>query len=424
MQTRSRVESSFCEMLTNLSVLVKPVSGDCNLACEYCFYHDRPTDPYRGQVRHRMKDRVLRSLIRQMMEMAGPEVSFGWQGGEPTLAGLDFFERVVAYERRYGRSGQIVANGIQTNGWLIDDRWAAFFRRYKFLVGISLDGPEKLHDRYRRTPSGRGTHARVMRAIETLRRHGVEFNILAVVNACTVEKPIEIYDYFLSHGFHYLQFIPCVEIDPETGQITDFSVQPEQYGRFLCRLFDCWYNKGYPRASERTFDAVLMAYMGMEPQMCVFQERCGAYVVVEYNGDVYPCDFLVREDLRLGNILERPLREIVMDSRFRAFASAKSGYPECEECRWDFICHGGCQRMRGIVGEENKQYLCEAYKQFFNYSERGFLQLRDRLRAEKQSRVSNAPTSKRAVGRNDPCPCGSGKKYKHCCMKKEKGQQI
>ena len=225
-----------------------------------------------------------------------------------------------------------------------------------------------------------------MRAIETLRRHGVEFNILAVVSAHTVEKPIEIYDYFMSQGFQYLQFIPCVERDPNSGQISDFSVRPKQYARFLCEIFDRWYNDGQPLVSERTFDAVLMAYMGMNPQMCTFQPQCGGYVVIEHNGDVYPCDFFVREDLILGNILERPLTEIMVDPRLRSFASAKSGHPECEQCKWEWLCHGGCQRMRGIEGQENRQYLCEAYKEFFAYSEKRFLRLRNRLLAEKQTK--------------------------------------
>jgi len=401
-------------MSATMSVLVKPASGDCNLACEYCFYHDRPTDPYQGKPHRRMKDNVLRSLIRQMMEMSGTETSFGWQGGEPTLAGLNFFERIVGYQQRYGHSGQVVANGIQTNGWLIDDRWAEFFRRYNFLVGISLDGPAELHDHYRRTPAGRGTHRRVMRAIETLRRHGVEFNILAVVSARTAEKPIEIYDYFLSQGFQYLQFIPCVELDPNSGQVSDFSVRPKQYARFLCELFDRWYNGGQPLVSERTFDALLMAYMNMDPQMCVFQPQCGGYVVIEHNGDVYPCDFFVREHLKLGNILERPLADIMVDPRVHSFASAKSGYPECEHCKWEWLCHGGCQRTRGIEGQEEKQYLCEAYREFFAYSEKRFLRMRNRLLAERHRQSGNASSPAKSVGRNDPCPCGSGRKFKHC----------
>lgn len=408
-------------MPLGMSVLIKPVSGDCNLACEYCFYHDRPTDPYPGQTRRRMKDGVLRSLVRQMMETAGPEVSFGWQGGEPTLAGLAFFQRAVAYQQRYGSNGQVVGNGIQTNGWLIDDRWAAFFRRYNFLVGISLDGPPGLHDRYRRTPSGGPTHYRVMRAIEALERRGVDFNILTVVNAQTVEQPAEVYDYFVAHGFRYLQFIPCVEVDQNSGQITDFSVKPKQYGHFLCELFDRWYQGGHPQVSERTFDAVLLAYMGMEPQMCVFQPQCGGYVVIEHNGDVYPCDFFVREELKLGNILERPLAEIATVPRARAFGSAKSGHSECRSCKWQFICHGGCQRTRDITGHEGKQYLCGAYKEFFAYSEKRFLHLRNRLLAERGQASGAAPPPARTVGRNDPCPCGSGRKFKHCHGRAQSG---
>ena len=406
-------------MPANLTVLVKPASGDCNLGCTYCFYHDRPTDPYQGRARRRMEDAVLRSLVRQMMEMAGAEVSFGWQGGEPTLAGLEFFHRAVSYQKRFGHPGQVVANGIQTNGWLIDDRWGSFMRMYKVLVGISLDGPAEYHDYYRRTPSGRATHERVVKAIETLRRNNVEFNILAVVNALTVENPEQIFDYFVSQGYGYLQFIPCVEIDHDTGDITDFSITPRQYASFLCTLFDRWYNRGAPEVSERTFDAVLMAYAGMNPQMCTLQPQCGAYVVVEHNGDVYPCDFLVREDLLLGNLTERPLREIVDDPLLEKFAQAKSGHAECEACKWEWLCHGGCQRMRGRLVGKPGEYLCEAYREFFDYSERRFVRLRDRILAERRRAGTSVPPSVREPGRNDPCPCGSGRKYKQCCMKRE-----
>ncbi len=399
-----------------LSLLVKPVSGDCNLHCAYCFYHDRPSDPYKGTRRHRMSAKVLDLLIRQGMRLNREQASFGWQGGEPTLAGLDFFKRVVELQKKYGARGQVVSNGLQTNGILLDDEWACFLKEYKFLVGVSLDGPAIYHDHYRTYASGAPTHEKVMEALHLLRHHQVEFNVLAVVNRLTADHGLEIYDYFLSQGFSFLQFIPVVELDPTTGKPTDFSVTPEQFGDFLCGVFDRWYNGGNPEASVRDFDATLGVYLGQEAPLCAFQKECGSYLVVEHNGDIYPCDFFVRESLYLGNLLHTPLEQAFESQALKRFAAKKSlPRPECQACTWLPLCNQGCPRFLGVDGSR-RHYLCRAYQRFFAHSQAGFMDLRNRLLRQRgldPDKALNPPT--RPVGRNDPCPCGSGKKYKHCC---------
>jgi uncharacterized protein len=397
------------------SVLVKPASADCNLHCTYCFYHDRPTDPYlevRG--RHIMDDTTLRVLIREGMRLMSQVATFGWQGGEPTLAGIGFFRRVIAYQQEFGRPGQSVCNGVQTNATLIDDQWAELFARYNFLLGVSLDGPRRWHDHYRTSVTGQGSFDRVMQSVATLRRHGAEFNILTVVNQLTANYPDEILGFMLEHDFRYLQFIPCVELDARTGRLTDFSVRPQQFGDFLCRIFDLWYNDGQPQASIRLFDNLLLAYAGHGPQVCQFQEECGDYVVVEYNGDVYPCDFYVQKDLLLGNLHEAKLEQMASSPTARAFRKRKRhGDPACESCQWLHICNHGCPLMRDHNPDGDQHYLCPAYRQLFAYAEQRLRDLSKQVPPPAPSQ-GPVPTVER-VGRNDPCPCGSGKKYKQCC---------
>jgi uncharacterized protein len=358
------------------SILAKPASADCNLHCTYCFYHDRPTDPY-GQVRgrHVMDDATLRTLIREGMRLMAPASSFSWQGGEPLLTGIDFFRRVVQYEQQYGRSGHAVSNTVQTNGTLIDEEWARLFAQYHFLLGVSLDGPQPWHDHYRVTADGQGTYDLVHKGIACLRRHHVEFNILAVVNRVTGNHPREIWRYMRDQGFGFLQFIPCVERDPATGELAEFSVLPHQFGDFMCEIFDLWYNGGQLQISVRLFDNLLLAYAGHGPQVCQFQRECGDYVVVEYNGDVYPCDFYVEERLRLGNLHEQPLDEIASSPPAAAFKARKRrGDPACAACRWLPICNHGCPMLRDHNPQRDatgrrSHYLCSAYQQIFRHSE-------------------------------------------------------
>ena len=372
---------------TPLGVLVKPASADCNLRCQYCFYHGRETDPYTGQHKKRvMSEDVLERFLSGFLPLAGPRASFGWQGGEPTLAGLPFFERVVERQQALKAPSQTVANALQTNAWLIDDDWAAFLHEHSFLVGVSIDGPEYLNDRYRLTAAGKGTFARVMRNLEIMRKHEVMVNILCVVNRHTAQKAREIYDFFVAEGYQWLQFIPAVERDLATGKPMEFSVTPGQFGDFLCKVFECWWQDGSPRTSVRLFDEVLGAVMGQPPSMCQLQPSCGAYVVVEFNGDVYPCDFFVEDRWLMGNLTERPLAEIVWGEVMKRFMAIKpQASAKCRACRWQEICHNGCPHYRSLGGGKflDLDYLCPSYKRFFDHAVPRLAKVVGRQRAQR-----------------------------------------
>jgi uncharacterized protein len=289
-------------------------------------------------------------------------------------------------------------------------------------VGVSLDGPQAYHDRFRTHVDGSGSHARVVEALGLLARHGVAYNILSVINRVTGSHGAEIYDYLVGEGYTYLQFIPCVETDPITGQVTEFSVQPEQFGDFCCAVFDRWYNGGDPQVSIRDFDSILGVYLGQPASVCCYQEQCGGYLVVEYNGDLYPCDFYVRDDLRLGNIADLSLGQAFASRELSGFAALKADpRPECAACAWRLLCQQGCSRFVGLFGKQ-RHYLCRGYQQFFAHSYEGFMALRSRLEPASASPSHGATIGPvLPVGRNDPCPCGSGKKLKQCCAAKRPG---
>jgi len=353
------------------SLLIKPVSARCNLRCRYCFYRDRPRDPYQSQGSGRiMSDEVLTALVGQFLGMPNAISNFCWQGGEPLLAGHDFFERVFERENALGKGGQRVANAIQTNGTLIDDRFAELFARYRVFIGLSLDGPEKLHDLNRVDAEGRGTHRLVMEAAKLLERHGVEFNILSVVTAVGAGRAAEIYSFLLSQGFHYLQFIPDIERGNAEGGPAPHSVSARAFGAFLCDLFDAWHENGRPRASIRFFDNVMEALQGHPPGACSLQKTCADYVVVEYTGDVYPCDFLVESDWLLGNIMEKPLGEILRAPRWEEFLKIKPNLPRaCRRCEYRLLCRGGCPYDRLMAGSLSRPpLLCEGYRMFFDHA--------------------------------------------------------
>lgn len=421
-------------MPTLTSLLVKPVSADCNLACDYCFYRSKAA-LYAESPRHTMKEAVLETLIADFMGLSGRQVSsFGWQGGEPLLAGLDFFRKVVRFQQQYGRPGAVVGNGFQTNATLIDEAWARFFQEYRFLVGVSLDGPPEVHDHYRRFCGGQPSHGRVMEAIDLLRRYQVEFNVLVLLNPLNVVRPRELYEYFLERDLRYLQFIPCIEPDPVTGGAARFSITPEQYGAFLCETFDLWMSAGSQAPYIRMFDDLLAVYLGYEAPCCLFQQECGQYVVVEHNGDVYACDFFVEPDWFLGNLMETPLADIVASPKAREFRLRKRRLgADCQACPWQSLCYGGCPRHRTALQPEvaRPSYFCESYQQFFAYSRPGFLKLKERIGRRQRRRMrselflpAQLPLQRSALGvppsppkprRNDPCPCGSGLKFKRCC---------
>lgn len=405
---------------TDIGVLVKPAGPDCNLGCTYCFYRPKAA-LYPDSPLHRMSDEVLQEFLRQYMAMSGPQVSFGWQGGEPTLMGLGFFEKVIEYQQKYGRSGQVVSNGLQTNGILLDEAWCEFLIRYKWLVGLSIDGPPDIHDHFRIYPSGARTHADVLQTLARLRAGGVEYNAMVMVTPANVDKAEVVFDYLTGElGFEYLQFIPLLEKDPATGRPAAFSVDPDAYGEFLCRLFDRWAAGGGVKHHVRMFDDLLFICAGMESPSCVTRSWCGSYVVVEHNGDVYCCDFFVEPGYLLGNLMRTPLTEIVRSPRFEAFARRKSDLsPKCRTCRWLRMCWGDCPKYRLAWSESHAvpSYFCRSYQRLLEHAyptlDRMVREIMARRRQEEQ-RARPAPAS---ISRNDPCPCGSGKKYKHCCMR-------
>lgn len=400
-------------------VLVKPAGPDCTMACGYCFYRSK-AGLFPGTPAHRMKDEVLGELVRQVMVQGPADVSFGWQGGEPTLMGLEFFRRAVDFQDRHGR-GKTVGNGIQTNGLAIDGDWADFLHRYRFLVGLSIDGPEHVHDRYRRMAGGGPTWKRVLDAAKLLLDRGVSVNALSVVNDYSAGYPEEIYGFLKEQGLAYMQFIPCVETDPSSpGRAASFSVSAEAYGRFLCRVFDLWlgdFYNGIPATSVRFFESLLFSYAGFSSPDCALMEECGVYLVVEHNGDVYSCDFFVEPGHRLGNVMEGRLDDMLNSGDQRSFGMMKKAVPPaCAECPWLIHCRGGCVKDRvRDPSDGGMSHFCGAYRAFFAHADASLRNIAGEWRAKQEARRRAMGAGLRNVGRNDPCPCGSGLKYKKCC---------
>ena len=411
------------------SLLVKPAGPDCNMGCSYCFYLEKSA-LFQDNLVHRMSETILEEMIKQAMSQAGPHITFGWQGGEPTLMGLPFFEKAVALQKKYGRD-QTVGNGLQTNGLLLDKTWASFLRENDFLVGLSLDGPQHVHDPYRRDKAGHGTWEKVQNVAHLLLEQGVATNALCVVNDHSVRFPEEIYTYFKSLGFTFLQFIPCVEPNPnKPGHAAPFSAGAEAYGRFLVEAFDLWrgdFRNGKPTISVRFFDSVFHTYVNLPPPECTLTERCGVYVVVEHNGEVYACDFFVEPQWKLGNVMDDYLLGMLNSPRQEAFGEMKCQLPDdCLQCPWKDICRGGCtkDRLQGPGGRQ-LNHFCRSYQMFFEHAHPYFQELakewtaQQAREAQRNQVLEEAKRSGVAVERNAPCPCGSGKKFKKCCMKGE-----
>lgn len=337
-----------------------------------------------------MNDDVLRRMVKQVMWTGGRQVSFGWQGGEPTLMGLPFFERAIEYQVRFGRGGQSVGNGLQTNGILIDREWALFLRDARFLVGLSLDGPAHVHDRYRRFANGRLTWAHVVQARDALLNAGAEVNALVVVNDYSVQYVREIYEYHKSSGLTHMQFIPCVEPDADRRRAAAYSVDAASYGHFLCALFDLWsadFVDGLPTTSIRWFDSLFYTYVGYEAPECTLLRECGAYVVVEHNGDVYACDFFVEPKWQLGNLMQDSLESLLNSVRQSEFGRVKADLPgECRRCPWLAHCHGGCPKDRmADPADGGSNHFCRSYIQFFEHADAGLKKLAEAWR-QRQNR--------------------------------------
>jgi len=348
------------------SLLIKPASAVCNLDCSYCFYLDREADPYQALPGRRMTLETLERMVDTFLFYSYPASIFAFQGGEPTLAGPAFFESLVEFQKRYGRNGQAVSNAMQTNGILLDDAWCGIFKETQWLIGISLDGPEPAHDLYRVNKAGAGTWRKVIQGVECLKKNGVEFNVLCVLSQANVGQPKELYRFFRSLEIEHIQFIPLSEFDG-LGQPLPFTITPEQYGRFLCETFDLWW-PDRRRVRIRYFDNIAEALAGQKPGTCTMHETCDSYVVVEYNGDVYPCDFFVEEGWKLGNVNDDSWSEIARRQRRYQFAATKTiPHAECQVCEYQSICHGGCPKHRHDQRGQftDLDYFCSAYKMIF-----------------------------------------------------------
>ena len=351
------------------SLLVKPISADCNIECEYCFYLEKK-NLYPGVPRHQMPGNVLETMIRRYLATPQQEWSFAWQGGEPTLMGPGFFRNVVKLQEKYAPPGARISNGLQTNGTLLNDTFARVLAEGNYLVGISIDGPAEMHNRYRLTTSGRGTHQEVIRGLETLRRNKVEHNVLTLVSRANVDHPREVYRYLRELGVTYQQFIPCVEFE-EDGSPRPYSISGDEWGRFLKGIFDEWATEDTRRVSIRNFDAVLAMMVHGAPIVCTAGTHCRQYFVVEYNGDVYPCDFFVKPDLRLGNVVTHQFPDMWRASAYREFGRNKKRWNDaCASCEYLRYCAGDCPKHRYARDNDPTQLsvLCSGWRAFYAHT--------------------------------------------------------
>lgn len=352
-----------------LYVMLKPASARCNLACRYCYYLEKK-QLYAQDGATVMTDELLDEFTRQYLEaQTQPEVLFTWHGGEPLMRPLSFYRRALELQRRYGRGRQI-DNSLQTNGTLLTDEWCEFLRDNHFLVGISIDGPQQLHDAFRRTRNGGPTWRTVMRGIRLLQKHGVEWNAMATVNRLNADHPVAFYRFFKDIGCQYIQFTPVVErVD---GRVADYSVSPRQWGDFLCALYDEWVREDVGTTFVQTFDATLANWAGVTPGVCSLSAMCGHAMAMEHNGDVYSCDHFVYPQYLLGNIRQQTLTEMAYGERQQTFRRLKTdSLPrQCRECRFLFACYGECPKNRFVTdayGEPRLNYLCQGYRQFFQH---------------------------------------------------------
>ncbi len=425
---------------TNFHILTKPIGPICNLDCKYCFYLEKEV-LYPDASRWAMPDDVLDTYVRQYIESQPADViHFAWQGGEPTLLGVDYFRKVVELQSKYA-NGKKIENALQTNGVLLNDAWGEFLSSHNWLIGISIDGPREVHDAYRVDKGGQPTFDRVMRGLETLQKHNVQFNTLTTVHRANSRYPLQVYRFLRDIGSGYMQFIPIVEritqgasqhglslVSPEfsgNAKVAPWSVEPRQYGRFLCSIFDEWVRKDVGKTFVQLFDVSLEIWMGMEASLCVFRKTCGSALAMEHSGDVYSCDHFVYPENKLGNIMDAALSALVDSPQQKKFGADKNDtLPEyCRQCDVRFACNGECPKHRFAVtpeGEAGLNYLCAGYKMFFQHVDPHMRYMAEELRQQRApANIMQALSARQQAlekpSRNQPCPCGSGRKYKQCC---------
>jgi len=408
-------------------VFVKPAGSLCNLGCHYCYYLKKEQLYPKGES-FQMPDDILEHYIIQHMDASpGSVISFSWHGGEPTILGLDYFRKIVALQRKHQPRHQRITNGIQTNGILLDENWCRFLAAEGFAVGLSLDGPQEMHDRYRVTKGQNPTHKQVMHGYGLLRQHRIPCDILCVVHAENVQHPTEVYRFFKEINVQYVGFLPLVERQPEEGGgVSHRTVPAEAWGHFLCTLFDEWKHEDIERIKVQIFEEAARTAFGQDHALCIFRKTCGDIPVIEHNGDFFSCDHFVDPDHRLGNIQEIPLVDLLESSALRAFGQAKwDTLPKyCQACRVRNMCNGGCPKDRFLHtpdGEAGLNYLCKGYQRFFTHclpfvAELSALWHRQSLGGPVTVAQAKGAQASPKTGRNDPCPCGSGKKYKKCCL--------
>ena len=407
----------------DFQVMVKPVGPVCNLDCSYCYYLQKK-DLFTESDRFRMADDLLETYIVQHIEASPSEqVFFSWHGGEPTLLGLDYFQKIVDLQNKHRPSGRTLHNGIQTNGTLLDEDWCRFLAKNRFQVGLSLDGPKELHDRYRLTKGQKATHKQVMQAFKLLQKYRVNFDVLCVVHNLNARQPGTVYRFFKDIGVTSLQFLPLIVRQGETGTSPE-TVPAAAYGRFLSSIFDEWVRHDIGRVFVQNFDEALRPYTGTEHALCVSRETCGDVVVVEHNGDFYSCDHFVDDGHRIGNIFETSLAEMLASPAQRHFGNQKrDALPRyCRDCEVLSSCNGGCPKdrfTRTPDGEAGLSYLCPGLKLFYSHARptlQKLAEIRQSENPEAELLELIRPAAAHQAGRNDPCPCGSGKKFKKCCL--------
>lgn len=374
---------------TPFSIMSKPIGPRCNIDCTYCYYLEKEK-LFPKEKKFRMTPDVLESYIRQLIETsveAGmQEIPFAWQGGEPTMLGVDYFRQIVSLQKQYAPEGVKITNALQTNGVLLNDEWGGFLRDEGFLVGISIDGPKKVHDRYRRDRAGRPTFDAVMRGLEVLQRNEVEHNALTTVHRANGGKGREIYRFLKGLGIDFMQFIPIAErsrdgelaaapqVDQDPGNaVTAWSVSPRVYGKFLCDVFDTWFARDIGKVFVQFFDVQLGLWMGRHSSLCIFAETCGNALAIEHDGSLYSCDHYVYPEYRLGKITETPMRDLIWTERQREFGHDKASKltRQCNSCSYRFACNGGCPKQRFAMakdGEDGHNYFCESYTMFFRHA--------------------------------------------------------
>ena len=368
-----------------LYVMLKPVGAACNLRCHYCYYLEKAC-LYKDSSKRVLSEEMLDQFTKEYIEaQTMNDVLFTWHGGEPLMRPPSFYRKALELQKKYGR-GRNISNVIQTNGTLLTDEWCRFLHENNWLVGVSIDGPQEFHDEYRRTASGGPSWAKVMRGIQLLNKHHVEWNAMAVVNDFNADYPLDFYHFFKEMGCRFIQITPVVErmvnhadgrhlatiTDDATAPVTDFSVTPEQWGRFLCAIFDEWVRNDVGQTYVELFDCILANWVGVTPGICVYAKECGHAGIMEFNGDVYSCDHFVFPEYRLGNIRKKTITEMLYGEQQQQFSRLKSqSLPkECKKCEWEFACHGECPRTRfikDVYGNPGKNYLCEGYRMFFRH---------------------------------------------------------